>query len=197
MLWQPLPCPMLCHGQSSLPMWLSSNSATRLRIVDDARSGMTAHPGTALSLPAACDPTPARPILALKGPVGNASPRSPSISNYKNSEAACGALTKRGAVLVYVDNAFVERHGHQWCHLLADSVEELHQFAAAVGLSMQAFHRAARIPHYDVTAKQRLLMLAKGVRPVTVRQGILHTKHLTPSKVILRAIPAQQQELYE
>ena len=98
--------------------------------------------------------------------------------------------------MVYVDNAFVKRLGRQWCHLLADSVEELHEFAATVGLSRRAFHHDARIPHYDITAKQRLLMLTKGVQAVTVRQGILVTRHLAVSKASARTKPAHQQELF-
>ena len=101
-----------------------------------------------------------------------------------------------GCFLVYVDNAFVERRGRQWCHLLADSTEELHEFAAAVGLSRQAFHRAARIPHYDITAKQRLLMLSKGVQSITVRQGIFLTRHLALPKLAAHAQSDYQQELF-
>ena len=95
--------------------------------------------------------------------------------------------------MVYVDNAFVQRHGRLWCHLLADSLEELHEFAASVGLSVYAFHRAARIPHYDVTHRQRLLMLKMGAKPVTVRQGVALTRHLASG---CRGTKPRQQELF-
>lgn len=98
--------------------------------------------------------------------------------------------------MVYVDNAFVERRGRRWCHLLADSVEELHEFAAAVGLSKQAFHRAARIPHYDVTSTQRLWLLEQGAKPVTARQAILLTKHLTVTKARPIRTRVAQEELF-
>lgn len=97
---------------------------------------------------------------------------------------------------MYVDNAFVEHRGRQWCHLLADSIEELHEFAASVGLSRHAFHRTARIPHYDISAKQRFLVLAQGVQSVTVRQGILLCRHLASPKTTARAKPVRQQELF-
>lgn len=97
---------------------------------------------------------------------------------------------------MYVDNAFVERRGRHWCHLLADSVEELHEFAAYIGLSKQAFHRAARIPHYDITAPQRQLVLAKGARPVTVRQGILITRGQASPKSRVVHAPILQQEMF-
>lgn len=102
----------------------------------------------------------------------------------------------RERILVYVDDAFVERRGRFWCHLLADSVEELHEFAASVGLAPRAFHRSARIPHYDITDKQRLLMLAKGVEPVTVRQGVFLVRHLASTKTAERVGVGCQQELF-
>lgn len=103
---------------------------------------------------------------------------------------------KRRDGLVYVDSAFVKRRGRRWCHLLADDIEELHEFAALVGLSKQAFHRGARIPHYDVTALQRLWLLEQGAQPVTVRQGILLTKHLTVTKTRQVRTRAIQEELF-
>lgn len=98
--------------------------------------------------------------------------------------------------MVYVDDAFVESRGRRWCHLLADSVEELHAFAVEMGLSKYAFHRAARIPHYDITASQRQQVLKRGVLPVTVRQAILLTRHLAVAKSRPRRVTAQQQELF-
>ena len=97
---------------------------------------------------------------------------------------------------MYVDNAFVDRRGHRWCHLLADSVEELHEFAASIGLSKYAFHRAARIPHYDVTAPQRQLLIAKGVRAITVRQGIMIVRGQASPKSWAARAPILQQELF-
>ena len=97
---------------------------------------------------------------------------------------------------MYVDNAFVERRGRHWCHLLADSVEELHEFAASIGLSKHAFHRAARIPHYDITEPQRQLVLAKGVREVTVRQGVMIARSQASPKSRAAHAPILQQELF-
>lgn len=97
---------------------------------------------------------------------------------------------------MYVDNAFVERRGRHWCHLIADSVEELHDFAASIGLPKHAFHRAARIPHYDVTAPQRQLVLAKGVKAITVRQGILIARGQASPKSRPASVPILQQELF-
>ena len=60
--------------------------------------------------------------------------------------------------MVYVDDAEVQKHGYAWFHLVADSVQELHEFAASIGLPARAFHRGAR--HPDVVAE--VLVRAQG-----------------------------------
>lgn len=40
------------------------------------------------------------------------------------------------------------------CHLIADSVDELHAFAARIGLRRSWFQEKST-PHYDLTAKRR------------------------------------------
>lgn len=56
---------------------------------------------------------------------------------------------------VYVDNTCTLWRGKQWCHMLADSLAELHQFAVLLGLSRGLFHKNASYPHYDVTVNVR------------------------------------------
>lgn len=56
---------------------------------------------------------------------------------------------------VYVDNAKVKWRGKQWCHLVADTIEELHEFAYQLGLQRHWFQHAASYPHYDVTVEVR------------------------------------------
>lgn len=63
---------------------------------------------------------------------------------------------------VYVDNAQVEWRGRRWCHLVADSTHELHEFAIRLGLRRAWFQRTASYPHYDVTAEVRLRALELG-----------------------------------
>lgn len=41
------------------------------------------------------------------------------------------------------------------CHLIADTNEELHQFAARLGLKRSWFQAKASGPHYDLTAGRR------------------------------------------
>lgn len=74
--------------------------------------------------------------------------------------------------MIYVDNAAVPKHGRGWFHLTADSLDELHFFAAHIGLPARAFHRGARHPHYDVTAAQRLNALRNGACPVSTKEFV-------------------------
>lgn len=56
---------------------------------------------------------------------------------------------------VYVDDAVVLWRGRRWAHLMADSLAELHAFAAALGLPRRAFQNRTSGAHYDVPAELR------------------------------------------
>ena len=63
---------------------------------------------------------------------------------------------------VYVDNVRIPWRGSQWCHLVADSLDELHQFAKTLGLKRAWFQAHASLPHYDVTVEVRVMALSRG-----------------------------------
>lgn len=63
---------------------------------------------------------------------------------------------------VYVDNAQITWRGRKWCHLVADSLDELHQFAGVLGLRRSWFQSQASFPHYDVTIETRAVALRLG-----------------------------------
>ncbi|WP_260843833.1 DUF4031 domain-containing protein [Robbsia andropogonis] len=63
---------------------------------------------------------------------------------------------------VYVDNARLAWRGRHWCHLVADSLDELHGFATALGLKRGWFQAKASLPHYDVTVEVRDIALSRG-----------------------------------
>jgi hypothetical protein len=71
--------------------------------------------------------------------------------------------------VVYVDEAIWLWQGRKWCHLLADSPEELHRFANLLGLHRSSYQGPpkTRTPHYDITGFERSRALALGARPVT------------------------------
>jgi hypothetical protein len=65
---------------------------------------------------------------------------------------------------VYVDDAIWHRHGRTWCHLLADSEDELHRFARAIGLHRMSYQGPPKTsaPHYDLTSYERRLAIRRG-----------------------------------
>jgi hypothetical protein len=71
-----------------------------------------------------------------------------------------------GPVTVYVDELFhwpgpvpqaAKKHGRVWCHLMTDALclEELHAFAAGIGLRRPWFQNRRGLPHYDLTPGAR------------------------------------------
>ena len=63
---------------------------------------------------------------------------------------------------VYVDNVRVKWRGRLWCHLVADSLDELHKTARQLGLQRKWFQHSASYPHYDITIETRQIALSKG-----------------------------------
>ncbi len=68
---------------------------------------------------------------------------------------------------VYIDRLQLHPwRGRQvlWCHLIADTVEELHAFAAKVGCKRSWFEEDAKEPHYNLQRRLRARAVALGAR---------------------------------
>jgi hypothetical protein len=65
------------------------------------------------------------------------------------------------------------RSRHRWCHLYADTEEELHRFAIDVlGLRRRWAQVSRRgILHYDLTPKRRAVAVRQGARELTRREA--------------------------
>ena len=63
---------------------------------------------------------------------------------------------------IYVDNARIPWRGRHWCHLVADSLDELHEFAKSIGQKRAWFQANASLPHYDITVEVRAVALSLG-----------------------------------
>ena len=75
---------------------------------------------------------------------------------------------------VYVDEPIFERWGRRWCHLTADSEEELHAFAAALGLERSRFQTKPERPwvgHYDIPDDKRDEAVALGAVELTLKEA--------------------------
>jgi hypothetical protein len=70
-------------------------------------------------------------------------------------------------VAILVDAAVWVWRGRRWAHLVSDdNYEELHDFAARVGLERRWFQG----DHYDVPSDYREAAIAMGAEPVDSRQ---------------------------
>ena len=65
------------------------------------------------------------------------------------------------------------RNGRRWCHLYADTGEELHAFAARVGLS-RSWGQLSRggTPHYDLTPARRAAAVRAGAREIDRHEAV-------------------------
>lgn len=83
--------------------------------------------------------------------------------------------------MILVDEAIWPFRGRQFAHLVSDaSYDELHDFAARLGLPSRAFHR----DHYDVPAELRETAIVLGADPVPARELVrrLHAAGLRRRK---------------
>ena len=85
--------------------------------------------------------------------------------------------------MVYVDELRPYPVTHRWrygqaCHLLADSLEELHAFATKIQLRRSWFQPHDRWPHYDLTAKRRIVAVQQGAVEVTAREFVKRQRWL-------------------
>jgi hypothetical protein len=70
-------------------------------------------------------------------------------------------------VAILVDAAIWPHRGHRWAHLVSDrSFDELHAFAAALGLERRWFQG----DHYDVPAEVREAAIEAGATPVSAHE---------------------------
>ena len=81
---------------------------------------------------------------------------------------------------VYVDAAIWNWHGLKWCHLLADDLDELHRFAALLGIKRASFQGPpkAATPHYDLTGFERSRAIALGAVACDREQIVLIRRRL-------------------
>ena len=73
-----------------------------------------------------------------------------------------------------MDEAVFEWRGRRWCHLLADGAEELHAFAARLGLRRASFQTTPGRPwkdHYDLPEHVRERAVQLGAVELSFRDA--------------------------
>lgn len=63
------------------------------------------------------------------------------------------------------------------CHMFADTLAELHEMAAAIGMD-RAWFQPLSFPHYDVSLSRRALAVQRGAVEVDRRHGYLIRKRI-------------------
>lgn len=79
---------------------------------------------------------------------------------------------------VYVDRLidYSWRHGPS-CHLIADSVAELKEFAVQIGMRVEWFQPKSS-PHFDLTAAGREAAIANGAIELNLRDFVAKIREL-------------------
>lgn len=96
---------------------------------------------------------------------------------------------------VYVDPMQPTLHNSRWhydqgCHLLADTIEELHAFANRLGLKRSWFQNQDHsLPHYDLTAYKRKVAVIFGAVEIDMQRVAQMMKDRRALKNALSGIP--------
>lgn len=63
---------------------------------------------------------------------------------------------------IYIDAADIPYGRMIMCHMIADSLQELHSMACAIGVRHKWFQEHSSTPHYDICRAKKRLALALG-----------------------------------
>ena len=92
--------------------------------------------------------------------------------------------------MIYVDAAIHPWKGKKWCHLTADSLEELHAFACdKLGLKASWFQNHRVMPHYDITASKRREAIKLGAIAITTKESAQRIVDKLKSKSSEKSLP--------
>lgn len=81
---------------------------------------------------------------------------------------------------VYVDKARNNLGRMIMCHMIADTPDELHAMAAAIGMKPEWF-QSSKFPHYDVSVSRRSLAIKLGAIELDRRQIVMAMRRIRQS----------------
>ena len=81
---------------------------------------------------------------------------------------------------VYVDDARIAYGRMKMCHMVADTIEELHAIADAIGIKRTWFQPKST-PHYDICLSKRALAIQHGAIAVDRREMVTIIRRIRAS----------------
>lgn len=73
---------------------------------------------------------------------------------------------------VYIDKLRNYSGKGQWCHMIADTPDELHLMADRIGMKRQWFQNHPKHPHYDLRPSMRKKAIANGAVELSDREFV-------------------------
>ena len=73
---------------------------------------------------------------------------------------------------VYVDDMKIPYGRMIMCHMIADTLPELHAMADSIGIRHKWFQNKPNHPHYDICMEKRALAVRIGAVEITAVQGV-------------------------
>jgi hypothetical protein len=87
-------------------------------------------------------------------------------------------ITEQVFMAAYVDFTRTHESG-EWCHMIADTDEEMHALAGRIGISRGRLHiSSSGIAHYDLRPYQRELAVSYGAVEITSRELVIRGKEI-------------------
>lgn len=81
---------------------------------------------------------------------------------------------------VYVDKARNRLGRMIMCHMIADTLDELHHMASAIGMKRDWF-QSTKFPHYDVSLSRRSLAIKFGAIELDRREIVIAMRRIRRS----------------
>lgn len=75
--------------------------------------------------------------------------------------------------MVYIDSANISYRRMKMCHMVADTLEELHSMADQIGVSRRYFQDKTKYHHYDICLTKKRQALKLGAIEISSRELIL------------------------
>ena len=91
---------------------------------------------------------------------------------------------------VYVDHARYPFRGHLMCHMIADTLDELHRMADAGGMQRRWFQPVS-FPHYDLPQDRRAVAVQLGAIEVDRRGIVMVMRRLRRDPLFVAATRAE------